>query len=208
VIAFGSEHGFVGSFNERVLEHAAIQRQAGDELLVVGSRAALVAAERKERVSWSCPMASQIGAIDDVALRVAERLSGAGAQADVARVILVYTRSSGGATWRTVTETLLPFDVQEYLPRRSAAPPPLSNLSPMALLDGLVEELLFAQLTHAAAESFGSENSARLMAMGSAADNVGGELKELRRVERELRQEEITTELMDVITGAEAITGG
>jgi hypothetical protein len=33
-----------------------------------------------------------------------------------------------------------------------------------------------------------------------------GPLEDLRRTERELRQEEITTELLDVVTGAEAIT--
>ena len=46
VVAFGSEHGFVGAFNERVLEHAAIQRGANDELLIVGSRLVLGANER------------------------------------------------------------------------------------------------------------------------------------------------------------------
>jgi F-type H+-transporting ATPase subunit gamma len=208
VIAFGSEHGFVGAFNERVFEHAAIQRKPGDHLLVIGSRAALIAAERREQVIWTCPMASHIGAIDDVALRVAEELSRAGAGADIGRVILVYTRSSGAATWRIVTETIVPFDLRPYWPRQAEAPPPLSNLGLKALLDGLVEELLFAQLTHAAVESFASESSARLSSMESAGDNVASKLDDLRRIERELRQEEITTELLDVITGAEAITNG
>ena len=206
VIAFGSEHGFVGAFNDRVLEHAAIQRKERDELLVVGSRCVLGANERRDRVSWTCAMATQVGGIDEVALRIAERLGHPGIREDVGRVILAYTRSSGGSTWRIVTETLLPFDVRPYLPRRMDRPRALSNLQPRALLDGLIGELLFAQLAHAATESFASENAARLAAMESAADNVEGKLDDLGRVERELRQEEITTELLDVVTGAEAIT--
>lgn len=208
LVAFGSEHGFVGSFNERVLERAAIQRGPRDELLVVGARAVLTAAERGERVAWSASMATQVGGIDDVALRVAERLGEASAAADLQRVILVYTRSAGGATWRIVTETLLPFDLRPYLPRRLDRPSALSNLPRDVLVDGLIAELLFAELAHAATESFASENAARLSAMESASDNVDHKLEDLRRLERELRQEEITTELLDVVTGAEAVTNG
>jgi F-type H+-transporting ATPase subunit gamma len=84
--------------------------------------------------------------------------------------------------------------------------PPLSNLRRGELVDEIVEELLFAQLSHAGTESFASENAARLTAMESATDNVKGKLEELRRVERELRQEEITTELLDVIAGGAAVS--
>jgi F-type H+-transporting ATPase subunit gamma len=208
VVAFGSEHGFVGAFNERVLTHAALERTKTDALFVVGSRAVLAANERHLGVAWSCPMASQTGGIDEVALRVAEELGRASRAAETARVVLAYTRTSGGATSRIVTETLLPFDVRPYSPRGPDRPRALSNLSPRALLDGLIDELLFAQLAHAATESFASENAARLAAMESASDNVASKLDDLRRVERTLRQEEITTELIDVVTGVEAITGG
>jgi F0F1-type ATP synthase gamma subunit len=42
--------------------------------------------------------------------------------------------------------------------------------------------------------------------MQAATDNVTTKLDDLARIERELRQEEITTELLDVVTGAEAVT--
>ena len=155
-------------------------------------------------------MASQIGGVDNVALRVAEQLARVVEETESLRVFLVYTRSSEGGAASVVTETLLPFDVRgcvSHVPRNAEKPPALTNLSPGALLDGLIEELLFAQLARAATESFASENAARLAAMESAADNVNGKLDDLRRVERELRQEEITTELIDVVTGVEAVTG-
>jgi F-type H+-transporting ATPase subunit gamma len=206
IIVFGSEHGFVGSFNEHVLDVAAALRKAGDELLVVGSRAQLVAGERRDSVSWSCQTASQVGGVDEVALRLAERLSSGGAPGRVGRVTLVYTRITDGSAARVITESLLPFDVRPYLEKQADRSPAISNLTPLTLLDGLVDELLFAQLAHAATESFASENAARLAAMQAATDNVASKLDELGRVERELRQEEITTELLDVVTGAEAVT--
>jgi F0F1-type ATP synthase gamma subunit len=44
--------------------------------------------------------------------------------------------------------------------------------------------------------------------MQAATDNVTTKLDDLARIERELRQEEITTELLDVVTGTEAVTEG
>jgi F-type H+-transporting ATPase subunit gamma len=209
VVAFGSEHGFVGAFNEHVLQHAVEHLgTSNDRLLVVGSRAAMLATERRRPADWTCPMASHVGGVDEVALKVAEQIANE-ARGELGRVVLVYTRSSGGATWRLVAETLLPFDIEPYLPRRrETRPAPLSNLAPRELFDKLVEEIVFAQLTHAAMESFASENAARLSAMESAHDNIEGKLADLTRLEREGRQEEITTELLDVVTGAEAMADG
>lgn len=206
VVVFGSEHGFVGTFNERLLAAASLECKPKDELLVVGSRAALHAGERKLRVSWSCPVAS-LGSIDQTALRVAEHLSLAGAGRAAERLVLVYARCSGASAWRITTETLLPFDVRPLADRHHERPLPLSNLAPRALLDGLVAEWLFAHITRAATESFASENAARLATMESASENIAKKLEELGRVEREARQEEVTTELLDIVTGAEAVTG-
>jgi F-type H+-transporting ATPase subunit gamma len=208
VIAFGSEHGFVGSFNQRVLEVAAREGEPGGELLIVGSRAGRVALDRRVPVSWSGQMASQVGGVDDVALRVAERLSLDGGQRLGQRVSLVYTRLTEGSPAEIVTQDLLPFDPRPYQTSRPDRPRAVSYLGPRALLDGLIDELLLAQLAHAATESFASENAARLAAMQAAADNLAGKLEELRRQERELRQEEITMELLDVVTGARVVTGG
>lgn len=205
VIVFGSEHGFVGTFNEHLLAAAMRECKPTDEMLVVGSRAALQAGERGLRVSWSCPVAS-LGSIDRTALRVAEHLSHAGARRAAQRLLLVHARSSGGTAWRITTETLLPFEARPPVVRDHERPAPLSNLAPGALVDGLVDEWLFARITRAATESFASENAARLATMEAASENIAKKLEELSRVEREARQEEVTTELLDIVTGAEAVT--
>jgi F-type H+-transporting ATPase subunit gamma len=67
-------------------------------------------------------------------------------------------------------------------------------------------EYLFALLTEAAVESIASENAARFAAMESAHDNVSKKLAGLQQNARQARQTEITSELLDLITGAEAIT--
>ena len=56
-------------------------------------------------------------------------------------------------------------------------------------------------------ESIASENSARFNAMESAHQNVSKRLDELRQQARQMRQAEITSELLEVVTGAEALSG-
>lgn len=206
IVAFGSEHGFVGGYNERVLDSAvALLGGSGDRLFVVGSRAALIATERRCAVSHSGPMASQVGGVDNVALRTAGAIA-RGVSQGLTRVVLVYTRFTGGTASALTVETLLPFDFTPYESTRGDhRPAPLSNLTPQALFARLVEELTFAQLARATTESFASENAARLAAMESAHENIENKLADLSRLEREGRQEEITTELLDIVTGAEVI---
>ena len=82
---------------------------------------------------------------------------------------------------------------------------PLANLAPRELVDELVDELVLAALMRAAIESFAGENGARLATMEAAHTSIEKKLDDLSRDERRLRQDEITTELLDLVTGAEAV---
>jgi len=66
-------------------------------------------------------------------------------------------------------------------------------------------EYVFALLTEAAVESIASENAARFAAMESAHENVSKKLAGLQENAHQARQTEITSELLDLMTGAEAM---
>jgi len=209
-IVFSSEQGFVGAFNERVLERAATElEQPGDSLLVVGARGASLAAERHLAVSWTTSMTTQGAGIVDVARGIAAELYRRAARGELRRATLVYARSSGGAASEVVVTSLLPFDPTPYRSAPAeAGPPPLIYLAPRQLIDRLVDELVLAELMRAAMESFASENGARLATMEAAHTSIDKKLDELSQDERRLRQDEITTELLDIVTGAEAVADG
>ena len=61
-----------------------------------------------------------------------------------------------------------------------------------------------ALLTEKLVEAVSSENAARFAAMESAHGNVGKKLEQLREEANRVRQDEITMELLDLVTGAEA----
>jgi len=208
-IVFSSEQGFVGAFNEHVIERAAgLTSRPGDHLLVVGARGAALAAERHLAVAWTAPMPTHGGGVPEVARRVAQEVYRRAGRGELRRVTLVYARSSAGAPSEVAVSRLLPFDPTPYLSVGAAAgPPPLTNLPPRELVDRLVDELLLAELMRAAMESFASENGARLSTMEAAHTSIDKKLDDLSQDERRRRQDEITTELLDIVTGAEAVAG-
>ena len=127
----------------------------------------------------------------------------AAGQRVVTRAEVVFARYRQGGPAAIERRLLFPLDLARLQPREARLPP-LHNLPPEALLEKLVAEYVFALLTEAAVESLASENAARFAAMEAAHDNVTKKLDQLRQDGRQARQSEITTELIELVTGAEA----
>ena len=99
--------------------------------------------------------------------------------------------------------TLLP-----YVPEECAeqAKPFLFEPQPSELLDWLVPMLIEFQIFHFVSESVASEHAARMAAMDSATNNACDMIDRLTLQRNRARQAAITTELMEIISGAEAIS--
>lgn len=204
LVLFMGEHGFTGSFNDDLLEAAINSGSEGQALFVLGTRGRSLLEERGLAPAWSLDMATHAGAITDTARRIADVLYARFEGGTLATVETVYFRHQGGGRRSLERQSLLPVDLALFAPPPSAVLP-LTNLEPRALLGGLLGEYLFAQLAHAAMESFASENGARLAAMQSAREKLDQRLQELRALEGRLRQEQITSELLEIVTGTEAV---
>lgn len=204
-ILYAAEHGFVGGFNERLIEAVESVLQAQDALFVLGSRGAALAFERGRQASWTRPMATRLAGAPDTINRLASELYACIAGSEISRIEVIFGRYRQGSPPTIERHLLLPLDLASL----SATPPqqpPLHNLAPHVLFEKLMAEYVFALLMEAAVESIASENAARFAAMESVHDNVSKKLSQLRQDARQARQSDITAELLDLITGAEALT--
>jgi F-type H+-transporting ATPase subunit gamma len=198
-----AEHGFVGAFNEHLLDAARASIAAGDLLFILGTRGGAAAEGRDWATAWAQSMATRpAGVPETIRALTAElyRRIGAG---DVAQVAVMFARHRQTSGMTIERRLLLPVDPASLAPARWRQPP-LHNLSPDDLLQKLIADYVFALLTEAAVESLASENAARFAAMQSAHDNVARKVEELRQEARQARQTEITAELLDLVTGVEA----
>jgi F-type H+-transporting ATPase subunit gamma len=203
IILCAAEQGFVGGFNERLLEAALAVLESQDQFFVLGSRGARLAFERGQHVAWSRAMPTRVAGVPDSINALTAELYRRIARGEVSRVEVMFGRYHQGRGSSIERRLLLPLDTESLVllqPRQ----PSLHNLRPDLLLEKLVEEYVFALLIEAVVESIASENAARFVAMERARDNVLKRLSELSQEARIARQSEITSELLDLIVGAVA----
>jgi F-type H+-transporting ATPase subunit gamma len=100
----------------------------------------------------------------------------------------------------------------QILPVEPAHVPPLQNVEhiyePGAanVLGGLLPRFVEMRVYHSILEAIASEQSARMVAMRNATDSANELIDDLTLVYNKARQEAITTELLDIIGGASALT--
>jgi F-type H+-transporting ATPase subunit gamma len=208
ICLIGSDHGFVGNLNSDLLDGVDIPR--GSRLIVVGRRLQGVAEERELAVATALPMTAHVSGVPLLARKIAECI---GAATDVRLVSATrdLPDSIPSNQARVGIEARQGVQVRQVLPIELPAlgvrtsPPPLHQLEIKELLTELAGEYLLLEISRALVEALAEENRVRLGVMTAAVRNISDKLDNLRQTERTLRQETITTELLDVVVGAEAV---
>ena len=208
-----ADRGLAGGYNNNVIratERAMrSDRDRGREvkLYVVGKKANNYFRFRRMPIE-----ASFLGVTDQPTYEQAREIAAAVAEAfndaTVDAVHVVYTQFLSAGTQRVVQRQLMPLEREEAdeTPEGEGAsssyefePGPDVILS--RLLPRYAEARLFASLLDASA----SEHAARQRAMKAATDNADELIKTLARVMNRARQDAITTEIMEIVGGAEAL---
>lgn len=199
-IVFCAEQGFAGAFSDRVLEAA----DGPNDIFLIGTRGASLARERGIVPVWQTAMVPQANLMPNLAGRIADALYDWVTEKGGHRVETIVPVWSPGKGVVVERRSLLPFDFQRFPVARG--PGPLTTLPPTDLLGRLAEEYVFAELCEAALTAFAAENEARVATMLSAKTNLEDMLTELLALQRQIRQEEITAEVIELAASADAVT--
>ena len=212
LVVICSERGFVGAFNERLIERVAAEPEArAGHLWLVGARGVQLARARGLAPEWTMSMPTHAAGVFQAARQLAAEIESRFVRGELSRVALVTTRRGAGEATELERRQLLPLELGPGPGLGSStaeAQVPVHHLDPLELLVGVIGEHVAGQLVDALMESLASENATRLRAMEAARHHIEDELRVLRERANRLRQEEITAELLDVITGADAVRGG
>ncbi len=127
---------------------------------------------------------------------------------DIDKVDIVYNQFLNAATQRITVEDFLPVENPET--GEETAGKSLDYIiepSPIVLLTELIPKILKTQLYKALCDSVASEHGARMISMTKASDNATEILHDLRLKYNNARQSSITNELIEIVSGAEALKG-
>lgn len=117
---------------------------------------------------------------------------------------LFYSKFISAISQEVTEQQLIPVSVEHTQEKTSNA---TYEFEPdeASILDALVPQNLSVQLFHGLLENAASEQGARMTAMDNATRNAGDMIKKLTLVYNRTRQAAITKELIEIISGAEAI---
>lgn len=159
------------------------------------------------------------------ARKIAGRLIKSYINGEVDEVILCYTKFKNIAEQIPSSFKLLPVSFMEKLEERENSGAGIGMVmigdracrimpeftyepSTKNVLEGLLPEYICTVMYAALLESTASETGARMTAMRNSNDNAEEMVKELDSKYHRARQQQITTEIAEIVSGAEALTGG
>ena len=212
VLVVTSDRGLAGAYNANVLKRA--ERVTG-RLRERGVEPGLYVAGRKGQSYFrfrGVPVERVWTGISEVPpYSAAEEIGGeaiaAFAEGRIDELHAVYTDFRSAFTLRATNRRFLPIAPEEVVAGEPGKPAPeyIFEPGPAAILDHLLPRYVNTKVYAAMLESAASENAARRRAMKAATENAEDLIKILTRVANQARQGEITTEISEIVGGAEAL---
>ncbi len=142
---------------------------------------------------------------------VAERIMEAFANEKVDRVRLIYNFFKNPAQQIVTVEDLLPIDPsvnEDDAEDKKLSGDYIFEPNKEAIVEDLIPRTLKTQFYKALLDSHAGEHGARMTAMHQATDNATELLQELRLTYNKVRQATITNEILEIVSGADALEEG
>jgi F-type H+-transporting ATPase subunit gamma len=145
-----------------------------------------------------------------LASKVAERLMRDYLDGQYDEIRLIYNEFKSAISQKVVSETLLPIDVsQNTFDSKNALPSFSMDMiyepGPEKIIDQLLVKAFSIQVYRCMCESVAAEHGARMSAMENATNNAKEMISKLTLTYNKIRQEKITTELTEIVSGAESL---
>lgn len=224
IILITADRGLAGGYNANVIraverlmrEHRAAGREAS--LVAVGRKGVNYFRYRRQPILFSLIGVSERPTYED-ARNVVASVRGPLEAGEIDQVQLVYTRFLSLGSQSVDVRPMIPLvrdgaesGVSGAVSGAAGAPEGGSERTvyefepePEEILGRLIPSWLEAEVLTAMLEAAASEQASRQRAMKAATDNADELIKNLRRIMNRARQDAITTEIMEIVGGAEAL---
>jgi F-type H+-transporting ATPase subunit gamma len=215
VVLVTSDRGLCGAFNSNVIKaasnfiaenYASQQAQGNVTIFSLGKKGNDSFERRGAKINNSyTDIFSRLSF--DTAKAAAEEIMADFANGVFDEVVLVYNEFKNVATQIIKTEKMLPL-INEDKEQATSNIDYIFEPSEEEILLDLIPKAIKLQLFKAVLDSNASEHGARMTAMDKATDNGGEMLKALKIEYNRSRQAAITTEILEIVGGAEALKNG
>ena len=213
-----SNRGLCGAFNANIIKetihfmHTKLsdQQKAGNvDLYCIGKKGADIFKSRGYKI-----VEINTAIFDDLtfenSVAISEELMQTFADKKYDQIILIYNQFKNAAVQVLQVEQFLPVTQKSHDAELKDAEPKANYIfepNKKEILEALVPKSIKVQLYKALSDSLAAEHGARMTAMHQATENADTLLKELNLTYNKARQAAITNEILEIVSGAEALKG-
>ncbi|WP_029293483.1 ATP synthase F1 subunit gamma [Chryseobacterium hispalense] len=205
-IAVTSNRGLAGAFNSSIVKELNVQFQNNSqyeiEVLPVGKKA--FDAVRRNRTVYSNASSVYDNLNFDTVSHVTEAVMTSFKEGKFDEVYVIYNKFVNAATQEVITEQLLPISMPENT-EPQVETDYIFEPNRTEILDNLIPKSIKTQVFKAILDSVASEHGARMTAMHKATDNAQALKNDLVIFYNKARQAAITNEILEIVSGAEAL---
>lgn len=208
LVLFTSDRGLCGGYNANLIRTAeTFIRDKGKEvetrLVLVGRKGNDYFQRRNAEIVESIPNVSE-RVPEELTAELAEKMTGRFLREETDNVTILYSRFRSTLSQVPTLERLIPI-VTETDPEEESLTEYLFEPGLEALLGELLPKLVNTEISRALHEAIASEHAARMTAMDAATTNAAEMIGHLTLQMNRARQASITTELLEVVSTAEAL---
>ncbi|MDB4250764.1 ATP synthase F1 subunit gamma [Flavobacteriales bacterium] len=209
LVTVTSNRGLCGGFNAYIMKKAKAlineeHAHANVSILSIGKKSSEHFTKNGFNVASTHDALFGDLTFDNVAI-VAEGIMKQFVKGDYDKVVLVYNQFKNAATQIIMTENFLPVQAAEN--NSEIVVDYIFEPTKQEIVEQLIPKSLKTQLFKAVLDSHAAEHGARMTAMHKATDNASELKKELTLTYNKARQAAITNEILEIVGGAEALSG-
>lgn len=206
-IAVTSNRGLAGAFNSSVIKEMNLQFSANNnvetEVLTIGKKA--FDAMRKNKTVYENHSSLFDNLSFDHVSNMTEKVMSDFKAGKFDKVYVVYNKFINAATQEVVTEQVLPIAVSAEKASLDVNVDYIFEPGRQEILETLIPKSIKTQIFKAVLDSVASEHGARMTAMHKATDNAEALRNDLKIFYNKARQAAITNEILEIVSGAEAL---
>jgi len=206
-IAVTSNRGLAGAFNSSIVKELNIQFQNNSqyeiEVLTIGKKA--YDAVRRSRNVYANGSSVFDNLNFDAVSNLTEAVMTSFKEGKFDEVYVIYNKFVNAATQEVTVEQLLPILMPETTEEPGVEADYIFEPNKNEILDNLIPKSIKTQVFKAVLDSVASEHGARMTAMHKATDNAQAMKNDLVIYYNKARQAAITNEILEIVSGAEAL---
>jgi len=215
IIVITSNRGLCGAFNSNVIKEARRivadnyyeQYKKGNiRFLAIGKKGFDSLRKQKFSIAWEYN-----DLLNDVSFErtaeIADKVMKSFVAGEFDRIEIIYNHFKNAAVQQLTREVFLPVETAPVTGKASVPVDYIYEPGREAIIKELIPKSLKIQFYKALLDSFVAENGARMTAMHKATDNATKMISDLTMQYNKARQASITNQILEVVSGAEALKG-